>query len=237
MLKFINILTNKGCIVTKKEHYLEVLKTFDRAVTILEWAKKVVELHPENLQQINSKTNETMTLKELVSGLSLKVSEGVFDNVVVDNCKPYRRVQYVSETVKNTLMSRARAKDIELILLESKIKQDIQKSTESDRYRLEEFSNIVKQLNRYFKLDFQLHHTHSLLRDSKLGKHHVGNLEVLTEAHGKLKKDAQKRFSIEEQKAYIKRIIAIHLMIRTDIELDLRDEVLDMLLERLTKVY
>ena len=236
MLKFINI-NNKGCIVTKKEQYLEVLKTFDNAVTILEWAKKIVKLHPSILKQINSKTNETMTLKELVSGLSLKVSDGEFSNIVVENCKPYRRVQYVSETVKNTLMSRARAKDIELILLESKIKQDIKKSTESDRYRLEEFSNIVKQLNRYFKLDFQLHYTYSLLRDNKLAKHHVSNLEILTEVHSKLKKEGFKRFSIEEQKAYIKRVISIHLMIRNDIELDLTDEVLDMLLERLTKVY
>jgi len=215
--------------MTKKEQYLEVLKTFNESVTILKWAKRVVEMYPTVL--------EKMTIKELVSGLSLKVSDGEFSNILVENCKPYRRVQYVSTVVKNSLISKARVKDIELILVESKVNQDINKSTELDRYRLEEFMNIVKQLNRDFKLNFQIHYTHSLLRENKLGKHHVNNFEVLTEPHSKLKKDAQKRFSIEEQKAYIKRIISIHLMIRKDIELDLTDEVLDMLLERLTKVY
>jgi len=223
--------------MTKKEQYLDVLKTFDNAVTILDWAKRVVEVHPVVLKQINSKTNEMMTLKELVSELSLKVSQGVFSNVLVENCQPYRRVEYISKIAKNSLISKIRVKDIELILLESKIEQDIKKSTESDRYRLEEFSNIIKQLNRYFKLDFQLHYTYSLLRENKLAKHYVSNLEILTEQHDKLKKDGQKRFSIEEQKAYIKRIISIHLMVRKDIEIDLTDEVLDMLLERLTKVY
>ena len=224
-------------MVTKKEQYVEVLKTFDKEVTILEWAKRVVAMHPITLQQINSNTNEPMTFKELVSKLSLIVSEGEFQNIMVDDSEPYRKVRYISTTDKSNLISKIHTKDMELIVIESRKEEDIKKSTEFDLYRLEEFAHIIKQLNRYFKLDFKLHHTYSLLMDNQSAKHHVGNLEILREGDSRLKEDGDKRFTIEEQKAYIKRVISVHLMIVKEIDITLTDEVLEMLLDRLTRVY
>jgi len=224
-------------MVTKKEQYIEVLKRFDNPVTILEWAKEIIRVYPVTLEQINSKTNELMTLKDLVSRLSLNVSEGDFSNILVDNTQPYQKVQYFSENDKRNLIEERHQKDMEYVLVESKKEEDIQKSTEFDRYRLEEFSQIVTQLNGYFKLNFKLHHTYSLLSETQSSKHHVGNLEILRENDSELKSDGDQRFTIEEQKAYIKRVISIHLMIVKDIDITLTDEVLDMLLDRLEKVY
>ncbi|CAA6804117.1 MAG: Unknown protein [uncultured Sulfurovum sp.] len=222
--------------MTKKERFMHVLKTFEAPVTISTWVNKVVEDYPSILNQINSTTNEPMTLKSLAANMSLKVSKGEFPEIKILDVEPYRQVLYISENKKNDLTKIELHKDVESITIEEKIDEDIKKLTESDRYRLEEVVNIKEQLNRYFSLNFVLHHAYSLL-NSKQGKHHVDNLQLLTKEHSVLKKDGEKKFSIEEQKAYIKRIISVHMMINKSIDINLTDEVLEMLLDRLEKVY
>ena len=224
-------------MVTKKEKFIEILKRFDKPVSIITWTKKIVEQYPSILTQINSNTNEIMTMKELLTGISLKVSKGEFSNIHVVNHGAFRTVQYISDDMKNSLLKKELFKDLEPLLLERKMDEDIKKSTEADRYRLEEFSSIVDQLNRYFSLNFIFHHAKAINDSKKSGRHHIENLEILTSEHAVLKKDGQKRLSIEEQKAYIKRIISIHMMINKTIDLNLTDEVLDMLLDRLEKIY
>jgi len=223
--------------MTKKERFLEVLKTFDEPVTVATWAKKVVEQYPAILGQINSKTNEKMTLRELTMGIGLKLSKGDFSDVLVVNLEPHRVVQYVSETGLNEFIKRSAKKDTEPLILETNMMQDIQKLAESEKYRLEELKSITEQLNRYFALNLELHHAHSLLRNRKEGQHNADNLQILTKEHALIKKDGEKKFSIEEQKAYIKRIISIQMMINKEIDINLTDEVLEMLLDRLEKVY
>jgi len=223
--------------MTKRERFVDVLKTFDTPITILEWANSVIEQYPSLLTQINSKTNEKMTLKDLAMTISLKVSKGEFSEIKILENKPYRKVMYVSESMKNDLIKSEVKKDLESITLSSKIKEDIKKSTESDRYRLEELESIKKQLNRYFALNFVLHHATSLTNKDKQAKHHADNLQLLTKEHILIKKDGESKFSIDEQKAYIKRVISIQLMINKNIDINLTDEVLEMLLERLEKVY
>ena len=223
--------------MTKKERFMEVLKTFKEPVTVATWAKKVAELYPSILTQINSKTNEKMTLNDLALGMGIKLSKGEFSKVITYNRDPYRVVEYFVEEEETNIIKRTAKKDIEPLLLEAKIKEDMQKLTESEKYRLEELSSIVDQLNRYFALNFILHHAHPLLSNHKEGRHQAGNLQILTKEHRLVKKEGENRFSIEEQKAYIKRIISIQLMINKAIDINLTDEVLEMLLERLEKVY
>ena len=236
MLKFI-INKIKGFVVTKKERFMNVLKTFETPVTVSRWANRVVEEYPSILNQINSTTNEPMTLKALAASMSVKVSKGEFSEIKILEVKPYRQVMYISENQKDDLRKKELHKDIELIFLEEKIIEDKKKSTESDRYRMEELENITAQLNRYFSLNFVLHHAYSLSKSNKYGKHHADNLQLLTQEHSSLKKDGEKKFSIDEQKAYLKRIISVHMMIDKSIDINLTDEVLEMLLDRLEKVY
>ena len=47
----------KGFVVTKKERFMNVLKTFETPVTVSTWANMVVEEYPSILKQINSTTN------------------------------------------------------------------------------------------------------------------------------------------------------------------------------------
>ena len=223
--------------MTKRERFIDVLRTFDTPVTVSEWAKSVIEQYPSLLTQINSKTNEKMTLKDLAMTISLKVSKGEFSEIKIFDNGSYRKVMYMTESMKNELTKKEVKKDLESINLESKIKEDISKSTESDRYRLEELNSIKDQLNRYFALNFVLHHASSLTNKNNKSKHHVDNLELLTEEHILIKKDGENKFSIDEQKAYIKRIISIQMMINKSIDINLTDEVLEMLLERLEKIY
>ena len=223
--------------MTKKERFIDVLRTFETPVTVSEWANRVVEQYPAILNQINSKTNEPMTLKALATTMSLKVSRGEFSELKILDSEPYRRVMYLTENKKNDLTKMEVSKDVEAIIFESKMNDDIKKSTEQDKYRLEELNSICTQLNKYFLLHFTLHHAHSLSNLKSTGRHHIDNLQLLTAEHTLLKKDAVKKFSIEEQKAYIKRIISVHMMIVKSIDLNLTDDILEMLLDRLEKVY
>jgi hypothetical protein len=221
--------------MTKQEKFIKILRTFEEPVTVSEWASRVVEEYPTILNQINSITNEPMTLKSLATTISLKVSRGGFPEVQVLDAKLHGRVLYLIKNKKNDLTKREVPKDVESIALASKIKEDIKKSTEQDKYRLEELTSICSQLNRYFALNFTLHHAQSLTHSK--GRHHIDNLQLLTTEHILLKKDGRKKFSIEEQRAYIKRIISVHMMIVKSIDLNLTDDVLELLLDRLEKIY
>ncbi|MBU1669246.1 hypothetical protein KKC13_12585 [bacterium] len=223
--------------MTKTEKFIEVLQTFNDPVTIATWAKRIVELYPVVLNQINSNTNEKMTLREFVARISVKVSKGEFPNIEIENCEPYRKVKYCSESMKNERIQKNLNKDIELIVLDEHRQKDLSKLNESDRYRIEEFTSITDQLNRYFNLNFELHHVLSLTNRQKIGKHHADNLQLLTSEHALQKKDDEVRFTIDEQKAYIKRVIVVHTMVSKHLDINLTDEVLDMLLDRLAKVY
>lgn len=223
--------------MTKKERFIDVLKTFESPVTVSEWASRVVEEYPAILNQINSKTNEQMTIKTLATSMSLKVSKGDFPELKVLDSEPYRKVIYIKENKQNDLKKMELNKDEENMTFESKIKEDIKKSTEQDKYRLEELNSICAQLNKYFSLNFTLHHAQSLSKSKSSGRHHVENLQLLIKEHTAVKKDGSQKFSIEEQKAYVKRVISVQMMLDKSIDINLTDEVLEMLLDRLEKIY
>jgi hypothetical protein len=224
-------------MMTKKERFLEVLKTFDAPVTVVEWAEKVAERYPLILNQLNSKTNKLMTIKDLALGIGQKLELNEFDEVYVLNMEPYRKVEYVPSSMKISYMKKIINKDAEPLFLIEKVKEDLERLTESDRYRIEELKSIQEQLNNYFALDFVLHHINGVMSEKKEGRYHADNLELLAEEHVKKKGIGKLRFTIEEQKLYIKRMIGIGMMLNKEREINLSDEVLEMLLDRLEKVY
>ena len=221
--------------MTKKERFVNVLSTFERPVTLSEWANRIIEYYPAILNQINSQTNEPMTHKTLASTLSLKVLRGEFPEVKVLDLGSRKNTLYM---VENKDLSQGKGfKDVTKRRLDRRREKTTQKYSNQDKYRFEEFNNICRQLNKYFGLDFKLDYAQSLSHTQKRGRDYLENIQLLTKEHTLLKKDELKRFSIEEQKAYIKRVISVHMMLDRSIDINLTDDILEMLLDRLEKVY
>ncbi len=87
-------------------------------------------------------------------------------------------------------------------------------------------------------MDFEVDHATALLNPEQAGKHHPDNLQLLIKAHNSRKnKKNWQRFSFDEQISYIKHVIALQMIISKRMKINLVEDVLDSLLERLEKVY
>ena len=228
--------------MTKAQKYLEALKTFDAWVIVSEWAIKVGELYPDLLAEANAQAekqaNPTTGLRELAARISSRLSSGGFPEVEVDESERPRKVRYISEADKKVLIEDELEADIEPLTRAERIRKDTESLGEYERYRIEEMETIAKQLNRFFSLDFEVDHALALLNPSQAGKHHPDNLQLLIKAHnGKKNKKNWERFTLDEQKEYIKQVISLQTMIASRLEIILVDDVLDSLLERLGKIY
>ena len=228
--------------MTKAQKYLEALKTFDDWVIVSEWAVRVGELYPELLEAANeqaaNQANDTTGLRELAARISSRLSTGGFAEVEIDDSERPRRVRYISQAQKEERIEEELEADIEPLTRAERIRQDTQTLTEVERYRIEEFETIAKQLNKFFSLDFEVDHASALLNPSEAGKHHPDNLQLLIKAHnGKKNKKNWQRFALGEQKEYIQKVIALQTMISSRLEISLVDDVLESLLERLGKIY
>jgi len=228
--------------MTKSQKYLEALKSFDGWVIVSEWAVRVGELYPEILKEANeqaaNQANETTGLRELAARISSRLSTGGFKDVEIDDSERPRKVRYISPEQKEERIEEELESDIEPLTRAERIRQDMQSLSEIERYRIEEFEAIAKQLNRFFSLDFEVDHASALLHPTDPGKHHPDNLQLLIKAHnGKKNKRNWRRFTFDEQKEYIQRVVALQTMIATRLEIALVDDVLENLLERLEKIY
>jgi len=228
--------------MTKAQKYLEALKTFDDWVIVSEWAVRVGELYPELLEAANeqaaNQANDTTGLRELAARISSRLSTGGFAEVEIDDSERPRRVRYISQAQKEERIEEELEADIEPLTRAERIRQDTQTLTEVERYRIEEFETIAKQLNKFFSLDFEVDHASALLNPSEAGKHHPDNLQLLIKAHnGKKNKKNWQRFALGEQKEYIQKVIALQTMIASRLEISLVEDVLESLLERLERIY
>jgi len=228
--------------MTKTQKYLEALKTFDDWVIVSEWAVRVGELYPDILEAANeqaaNQANDTTGLRELAARISSRLSTGGFPEVEIDDSERPRKVRYISEAQKEERIEEELEADIEPLTRAERIRQDSERLTEIERYRIEEFETIAKQLNKFFSLDFEVDHAFALLNPIEAGKHHPDNLQLLIKAHnGKKNKKNWQRFTLNEQKEYIQKVIALQTMIASRLEISLVDDVLDSLLERLGRVY
>ena len=228
--------------MTKAQKYLEALKTFDDWVIVSEWAQRVGELYPEVLaeadEQAANQAHATTGLREIAARISSRLSTGGFPEVEIDESERPRRVRYISRKQKEELVEEEIESDIEPLTRAERIRNDLASLSEYDRYRIEEFEAIAKQLNRFFGLDFEVDHAQALLNPDNPGKHHPDNLQLLTKAHnGKKGKNNWPRFSYDEQKEYIEKVAALQTMIAEKMQINLVDDVLASLTQRLEKIY
>ena len=226
----------------KSQKYLEAIKSFDDWVIVSEWAEKVGEMYPDLLQEANmqaeNQANYTTGLRELAARISSRLSTGGFPDVEIDDSERPRKVKLITELAKKNRVECELESDIEPLNRAERVKFYSAKLNESEKYRIEEVETIAKQLNKFFNLDFEVDHAEALLNQETPGKHHPDNLQLLIKVHnGKKNKKNWQRFTVEEQVGYIQKVIELQSMIASRLEINLVENVLDSLIERLKQVY
>jgi len=225
------------------EQYLEALKGLDDWVLVSEWAQKVAALYPDLLEKANeeakNQANDTTGLREIAARISSAIARGAYiDNIEIDNSERPRKIRYVSSEEHKANVEDDIDDDIAPLKRSEIIKLAEQAMTNSEKYRLEEFEAISKQLKRFFSLDFEVDHAEALLNKDTPGKHHPDNLQLILKSHNaKKNNDNWPRFSFEEQKKYLVSVIETQQLIASRLDMEITGDVLDAILERLEKVY
>ncbi|MCU7841849.1 MAG: HNH endonuclease [Candidatus Thiodiazotropha sp. (ex Troendleina suluensis)] len=226
-----------------RKQYLQALKEINDWVPVSDWAVKVCELFPDLLEKANEEAknhaNETTGLREIAARISAVIANGAYVNhIEIDTSERPRKVRYVSSEEHDTNLSNDIDEDIAPLKRSDIIKSAEQSMTNSEKYRVDEFEAIAKQIKRYFGLDFEMDHACALLNPAKPGKHHPDNFQLILKSHNaKKNNDNWKRFSLEEQIQYIESVIETQGIVASRLGIEITPGVLGSLLDRLKKVY
>ena len=225
------------------EKYLEALKTFDDFVTVSEWAVKVAERYPDILEtadeQVKEHINDTTGLKAIGARLSARLSKGRFDGkVIIDDSERPRKVKYITEEELTEKATQELEEDIEPLRRQDIINQAKESLEAKELYRISEFEDIQKKFKNFLGIDFEIDHAQALLDDTKQGKHHPDNFQLLLKYHNVKKyKNSWQRFSIEEQIDYIYKVVELHKILEDKLDVKLDTAILENLVSRLKAVY
>jgi len=225
------------------EKYLEALKAVDDWVIVSEWAKKVGELFPDILEKAEAdakgQAQETTGLREIAARISSSLARGAYlNNVEVDASERPRKVRYISATEHDEHIQHEIDEDVAPLKRDEIIKRAVQSFSTHDKYRVNEFEAIAKQLKQFFGLDFEVDHSAALLNPEAPGAHSPENLQLLLKVHnGKKNNKNWPRFSLDEQRAYIEAAIQLQSLVSTRFDIEMENQVLGALLVRLKEVY
>ncbi len=226
-----------------REHYLQALKETDDWVTVSDWAVKVGELYPDLLEKADveakNQASDTTGLREIAARIGSAIAHGAYtDHIEIDTSERPRKARYVSREEHNANISNEIEDDVAPLRRGEIIKVAEQSMTNSEKYRVDEFEVIAKQLKRYFGLDFEVDHACALLNPNEPGVHHPDNFQLIIKTHNaKKNSDNWPRFSLEEQIKYIESVIETQGIVASRFGFEITSEVLGSLLERLEKVY
>lgn len=225
------------------EQYLEALKAIDDWVTVSEWAVKVGDLYPDLLEKANedarNQVNDTTGLREIAARIGSNISRGAYiDHIEIDASERPRKVRYVSKEEHDATVSSEIDEDVAPLKRTEIIRQSEQTLSNTDKYRIDEFEAIARQLKRYFGLDFEVDHAQALLNKEQPGIHHPDNLQIILKLHNSKKNsDSWPRFSLEEQVKYITSVIETQNIVAKRLGMEITTDVLGSLLYRLSKIY
>jgi len=225
------------------EKYLEALKDINDWVIVSEWATRFGELYPELLEKANeearNQANETTGLREIAARISSSISRGAYiDNIEIDSSERPRKVRYVLSEEHDLKVNQEIDDDVAPLRRDERIKQDQVEWKSIDKYRNTEFESIAKQLKLFFGLDFEVDHAQALFNVEQPGKHHPDNFQLILKAHNAKKNNNNwARFSLEEQINYIKAAIKLQRIVSSRFGIEMENEVLGSLIERIEKVY
>lgn len=225
------------------QKYLDALRTINNWTIVSDWAIKVGEMYPEILAKADKEAanqkNETTGLREIAARISSNISRGAYaGQIEIDESERPRRVRYITESEAESQIQHEIEEDVEPLTRAQRIRADEDSLSVKDRYRLDEFQNIIEQLRKFFNLDFELEHAKALLNHADPGKHHPDNIQLLLKSHNRMKSNSNwDRFTLEEQIAYIKATIEVQTLVSKKMQIELEPNVIDQIIERLKNVY
>ena len=229
--------------MSKREQYLETLKLVNEWVIVSEWAVKVGELYPDVLAaaevQAENQANETTGLREIAARISSVISNGAYENQIeIDTSESPRKVRYVPELARAEHDAQEIEEDIAPLKRNEIIKRGINTWQQKEKYRNDEFEAISKQLKSFLNIEFEVDHAMALLNPQNPGKHHPDNFQLLLKTHNAKKNNSNwVRFTLDEQKEYIKTAIKLQSLVAPKLNIIMDESVIDSLLDRLNKVY
>jgi len=225
------------------EKYLEALKTFNDYVTVSEWAVKFGQMYPDLLEKANKEAknqkNDTTGLREITARISARLSTGGYSkDIQVDDSERPKKVKFITKEQLEENTQLEVEEDIEPLRRQDIINNAKNSLEAKELYRISEFENIQKAFKSFFALDFEIDHATALFNDKDQGKHHPSNLQLLLKYHnGKKSKANWERFSMEEQVDYIKKMIEVQTIVADKLDVDIDEQIVSSLLERLKQVY
>ena len=244
-LKKISIFIND---MQMKEKYLEALKSFEDFVIISVWAETFGKMYPKDLEKANIEAegqnakkdnNYTTGIREIAARIGSGVSSGSFGNKIeIDNSEKPRRVRYIADDEIEIINQRSLEEDIEPIRRDEVIRHAKNSLEIKQLYRLSQFEQITKELNKWFGTRFEVEHSKALLNDKEKGSHHPDNIQILLKAHNTKKNNSNwERFSLKTQIEYIQKTIELQKIVLPNFNLEFEQEVLDDLINRLKSIY
>jgi hypothetical protein len=223
--------------------YLEALKSFDDWVIVSEWAQKVGEMYPDLLEKANreaeNQAQDTTGLREIAARIGSIISQGGYEGQIeIDTSERPRKVRYIPENKRAEHEKQEVEDDIAPLRRNDLIRQSLGSMSDYEKYRVSEFESIAKQLKTFFSLDFEVDHAKALLNPEDPGLHHPDNLQLLLKAHNaKKNNDNWEKFTLEEQTDYIRSAIATQNIVASRMKIQMENQVLGSLLERLKNIY
>jgi hypothetical protein len=225
------------------EKYLEGLTGVDDWLTVSEWASRVGERFPDLLAKANKEAmghkNPTTGIREIAARISSHVSTGKFaGRIEVDESERPKKIRRLSAAAESNYIEDELASDLEPLTRTQRIRADEERLNSHDRYRLWEMDSIVSSLREFSHLDFEIDHARALLNADDPGEHHPDNAQILLKLHNRQKSARNwKRFSLEEQIAYIKAAVQLQKLVVSQSGQELRAEIIESILDRLKAVY
>ena len=239
-----NIVTTKdqvGALMSDK--YIEALRSIKGWTTVSEWSFKVGELFPDILDKANQEAKShkrpTTGIREIAARISSAVSTGRFTGQIeIDESERPKRVRILSAEDAAHYKEKDLESDLEPITRAQRIKADEATLDTRAKYRLAEFEAIIGQLKYFFDLDFEFEHAKAILNPKDPGKHHPDNIQILLKSHNRLKSnDNWDRFTLQEQIEYIEAVVKVQKLVAKRMNLDLQEDVINSIIERLKLVY
>jgi hypothetical protein len=227
--------------ISKK--YLEALKTIEGWTTVSDWAIKVGDLYPDILEKANKEAEnqktDTTGIRELAARISSNISRGAYaGHLEIDESERPRKIRFLNEQEADLLVNKEMEDDLAPLTRSQKIKQAESNFTTKEKYRMTEFETIISQLRSFFNLDFELEHAKAILNPSDPGLHHPDNIQLLLKSHNRMKSSKNwDRFTLEEQLEYIKAAVRLQKLVSDKMKIDLEEEVINQIFERLKLIY
>jgi len=225
------------------ERYLDALRKINGWTTVSDWAIKVGDLYPELLEKANLEAKghkrPTTGIREIAARISSWVStDGFAGKIEVDESERPKRVRILSDEEAYHYQEKSLESDLEPLSRAQKIKSDEATLNTKEKYRLAEFEAIINQLKSFFNLDFEFEHAKAILNPKDPGRHHPDNVQILLKSHNRLKGSANwERFTLKEQVEYIEAVVRVQKLVSSKMQIDLHDDVVGSIVERLKLVY